>query len=124
MSDPRHALGLDVEEAVTSWLTRCGWSVLLRRARAPGGGEVDIIAIDTQDVLVAVEVRARRHARAGSASESVDGRRVIRMRRTLAAVAHTAPPHDGVRLDLVAAEPAAGARGSWRLVRTPDIGGR
>jgi putative endonuclease len=85
------------------------------------GGEVDIVALDPDRVLVAVEVRARRGARAGSAVESIDRRRVERMRRTLAALAPSAPPHAGMRLDLVAAEPSGGPPGAWRLQRMPGI---
>jgi Holliday junction resolvase-like predicted endonuclease len=120
MSDPRHALGLAVEAAVADWLTRTGWTIIARRARSAGGGEVDIIAVDAARILVAVEVRARRHQRAGSAGESVHRRRIGRMRRTLAALAASAPPHAGLRIDLVTAEPADGDR-AWVLRRTANI---
>ncbi|HET9416477.1 MAG TPA: YraN family protein [Candidatus Limnocylindria bacterium] len=121
MPDPRHALGREVEDAVAEWLTRAGWTVLARRIRSTSGGEVDIVALDPDGVLVAVEVRARRHARTGSPVESVDGRRIGRARRTLAALAASAPPHRGLRVDLVAAEPSGGRPGSWRLRRVPGI---
>jgi putative endonuclease len=121
MSDPRHTLGLAIESRVADWLRTAGWTILSRRARAPSGGEVDIVAIDTQAILVAVEVRARRTARTGSAAESVDRRRVDRLRRTLAAVAPTAPPHAGLRVDLVTAEPIPGVPARWRLRRTAGI---
>jgi putative endonuclease len=121
MPDPRHALGLEVEGAVADWLTRAGWTVLARRARSASGGEVDIVALDPDRVLVAVEVRARRHAHAGSPVESVDGHRVGRLRRTLAAMSQSAPPHVGLRVDLVAAEPAGDRSGAWRLRRVPGI---
>ena len=121
MPDPRHALGREVEDAVAEWLRRAGWTVLARRARSTSGGEVDIVALDPDGVLVAVEVRARRHTRAGSPVESVDGRRIGRLRRTLVALGPSAPPHRGLRVDLVAAEPAGGRPGSWRLRRVPGI---
>lgn len=124
MSDPRHALGLEAEGAVADWLTRAGWAVLARRARSPAGGEVDIVALDPDRVLVAVEVRARRNGRAGSAAESVDRRRIERMRTTLAALAPSAPPHGGLRIDLVTAEPVKDAWAAWRLRRTPGIEAR
>lgn len=126
MGDPRHDLGLRAEQAAAAWLERCGWSILARRQRSPHGGEVDILALDPDGVLVALEVRARRSERTGRAGESVDARRVGRMRRTLAAFAAGRPtPHQGLRIDLVTVEPAHEAlAGSWRVRRAPDIGAR
>lgn len=121
MSDPRHVLGLAVEAAVAEWLTRIGWTVVARRARSAGGGEVDIVAVDLDGILVAVEVRARRDRRTGSAEESVDRRRIVRLRRTLAALASSAPSHTGLRVDLVTAQPVQGEDGRWRLCRTAAI---
>lgn len=121
MSDPRHILGLKIEDCVADWLRDAGWKVLWRRVRAPSGGEVDIVAIDTKAILVAVEVRARRSSRTGSPAESIDRRRVDRLRRTLAAVAATAPPHAGLRVDLVSAEQVEGEPARWRLQRTAGI---
>jgi putative endonuclease len=122
MTDPRHALGLAAEEAVGQWLTGRGWRVITRRRRSPAGGEVDLVALDPAGVLVAIEVRARRTARAGSAAMSVDPRRLWRVRRTLASIASDAGErHSGLRIDLVTAEPAAD-RSGWRLVRIPGIG--
>ena len=123
MGDPRHVLGLAAEEAVAAWLTAAGWRMLARRARSAGGGEVDLVALDPGRVLVAVEVRARRTARAGPAATSVDARRVARLGRTLAALGATCgEPHRGLRIDLVTVEPAAEGVGRWRLSRLPGIG--
>lgn len=121
MSHPRHLLGLRLETTVAEWLEQTGWTIVGRRVRSVDGGEVDIVALDADGALVAVEVRARRDRRAGSPSESVDRRRIGRMRRTLAAVAGTAPPHRGLRIDLVSAEPVAGDEARWRLRRMPGI---
>ena len=122
MGDPRHALGIAAEEAAAAWLTAAGWRVIRRRARAPGGGEVDLVLVDPRGTLVAIEVRARRSARTGTAATSVDGRRVARLGRTLAAVATgSREPYVGLRIDLVTAEPE-GVQGRWRLTRTPGIG--
>ena len=122
MGDPRHTLGLAAEEAVAAWLSAAGWRVILRRARAAGGGEVDLVALDPSRTLVAVEVRARRTDRTGRAAMSVDSRRVARLGRTLAAVATTSDVgHRGLRIDLVSVEPS-GEPGRWRLTRMPGIG--
>jgi hypothetical protein len=53
----------------------------------------------------------------------VDGRRVARLRRTLATIgAVSGTPHRALRVDLVTAEPVDGDAGAWRLVRIPGIG--
>lgn len=124
MADPRHALGRAAEAAVERWLTGAGWRMLARRCRPPGGGgELDLVALDPKDVLVAIEVRARRSPRTGGAAASVDWRRVARLRRSLAAIgAASGRTHRGLRVDLVTAEPLGYDRSGWRLVRIPGIG--
>ena len=122
MGDPRHDLGLAAEAAVAAWLTGAGWQVVERRARSPTGGEVDLVALDPNRTLVAVEVRARRSRRAGEAATTVDARRVGRLGRTLASCAAGGRfPHRGLRVDLVTVEPAENP-GNWRFVRVPGIG--
>ena len=122
MGDPRHDLGLAAEEAVARWLIGAGWRIVERRARSPAGGEVDIVAIDPGRTLVAIEVRARRTRRTGEAALTVDRRRVVRLGRTLAAIAtERRHGHRAMRIDLVTVEPAGGA-GCWRLARIPGIG--
>jgi putative endonuclease len=123
MADPRHALGLAVEAAVAAWLERAGWTLVARRARSAAGGEVDIVAVDRDAFLVAVEVRGRRTARTGAAATTVDRRRVKRLRRTLASLAaSTRTPHRGLRVDLVTAEP--NPRIGERVAPQPDSGHR
>ena len=123
MGDPRHDLGVAAEELVAAWLEGAGWRLLGRRVRAAGGGEVDLVALDRDQVLVAVEVRARRTQRAGVGTESIDARRTARSGRTLAAcAARLAPGHRGLRIDLVSVVPEPGPAARWRLRRTPDIG--
>ena len=122
MGDPRHLLGLAAEDAVAAWLTAAGWRVIRRRARSAGGGEVDLVALDPGETLVAIEVRARRTGRSGPAATTVDARRVRRLGRTLAAVAaECGEPHRGLRVDLVSVEPS-GDPGRWWLTRLPGIG--
>ena len=122
MGDPRHLLGLAAEAAVAAWLTDAGWRVVERRARSPTGGEVDLVAIDPDRTLVAIEVRARRTRRTGAAAASVDARRVARLGRTLGAIAASGQhPHRALRIDLVSVEPSE-ELGQWRLARVPGIG--
>jgi putative endonuclease len=123
VTDPRHALGLAAEEATARWLAGAGWTIVGRRMRAGGGGEVDIVGVDPSRTLVAIEVRARSSVRAGAPSASVDARRVGRLARTLVAVAAGARiRHTGLRVDLVTAEPEPGSAGRWRLRRLAGIG--
>lgn len=122
MGDPRHDLGLVAEDLVARWLTDAGWSILARRWRARGRGELDLVCRDPRGFLVGVEVRGRRTARVGSAAESVDRRRIGRLRATLGAyVVATRSRWGGLRIDLVTVEPAGDPAGSWRLVRHPVI---
>jgi putative endonuclease len=122
MGDPRHDLGLAAEAAVAGWLTAAGWRVVDRRARSSTGGEVDLVAIDPDRTLVAIEVRARRSRRTGEAAVTVGARRVARLGRTLAAIgASGRHAHRALRVDLVTVEPSA-EPGSWCLVRVPGVG--
>jgi putative endonuclease len=119
MADPRHALGARAEGVVAAWLASRGWTVLARRWRCPEG-EVDLVAIDPDGVLVAVEVKLRRRGRAGEAVESVDRRRLRRLRAALGRFSAQAPrPVAGMRVDLVAVRPAE--QGQWRLTRHPAV---
>jgi putative endonuclease len=79
MGNPRHLLGLAAEDAVARWLTDAGWTIVGRRVRAGGGGEADIVALDRDRALVAVEVRARSTSRTGRAAETVDAARISRL---------------------------------------------
>lgn len=123
MGDPRHDLGILAERAVGAWLEGSGWRLLATRVRSPGGGEVDIVALDPDGILVGVEVRARRTTRTGTGTETIHARRIARSGRTLAAFATAgAIGHRGLRLDIVTVMPERGAAGRWRLRRVPDIG--
>ena len=114
MPDQRHLLGLRAEAATAGWLATRGWIVLARRWRT-GAGELDVVALDPDGVLVAVEVKLRRTERAGGAMESIDRRRIRRQRAALVAfrAEMPSPGRQGQRIDLVAVRPAADGR--WRL---------
>lgn len=123
MTDPRHATGRRAEDAVASWLEGFGWKVLATRWRCPYG-EIDLVCLDPDGTLVAIEVRARRTRRMGLAEESLDHARLGRLRRSLAAYAmQVGTPHSGRRLDLVALSPASGdPERRWRARRIRGIG--
>jgi putative endonuclease len=116
-TNARHALGERAEARVADWLSAHGWHILERRARQ-GGGELDLVAIDPAGVLVGIEVRARRSGRTGTPTETLSREGITRRRHALAAYAAHAPPHRGLRLDLVSVVPAAEG---WRLSRLAGI---
>ena len=122
MPDPRHALGERAEEAAAAWLSARGWKILARRWRCPDG-ELDIVARDPDGVLVAIEVKVRRAGRAGSPLETLDRRRLRRLRAALGRFV-SASPHsaqNGLRLDLVAVR--SDGVGRWRLSHHRGIDG-
>ena len=120
MANPRHALGLWAEASVAAWLVARGWTILARRWRCPAG-ELDLVARDPDQVIVAVEVKVRRTGRAGSGIDSVDRRRVVRLRAALGSfVAGSGhPAHQGIPIDLVSLQ--LGGDGRWRLSHHPGI---
>jgi putative endonuclease len=122
LPDPRHLLGQRAEDATAVWLTTRGWTMLARRWRCPEG-ELDLVALDPGGVLVAIEVKVRRTVRAGDPLESVDRRRVRRLRTALGRFRGTSPfpTGDGLRIDLVAVRPTADGR--WRLAHHVSIDG-
>jgi putative endonuclease len=110
--DPRHMLGQRAEQVAATWLATRGWTILARGWRC-ADGELDIVALDPDGVLVAVEVKLRRGGRAGDPLESVDRRRMGRLRMALGRYRAEAPMGDGLRIDLVALRPVH--EGGWRL---------
>ncbi len=96
------------------------WEILERRHRS-SDGEIDLVALDSRRCLVAVEVRLRRSARAGSPVESVSPRHLRRVRAALTAYARrSSVRHAGTRVDLVSLVPGA-EPGTWRMSRLPAI---
>jgi len=118
VTDPRHLLGRRGEDAVARWLAGAGWTVLARRWRCPSG-ELDLVLRDPAGALVAVEVKVRATARAGNAAESVDRRRLARLRAALATFARQdgTASVTGLRIDLVTVSLAPDGR--WRMCRLP-----
>ena len=120
MSDPRGLLGQTAEHLVSAWLTESGWTVLAQNWRCPDG-ELDLVCRDPLGALVGVEVKCRTTARTGGALESVDRRRIGRLRRSLARYASTnaAQGPGGLRIDVVTVTPGGGH--DWRLGRFDGV---
>jgi putative endonuclease len=121
--------GDTAEDTVARALEQAGWRILGRRVRV-GRLELDIVAIDPGPPaeLVVMEVRWRRSRSFGLPEETVDHRKMVRLRKAAGALASHGALPDGsrlpalpLRLDLVAAEP--GTRpGRLRLRRHRGIG--
>lgn len=82
MNPDRRAFGRIAESEAERYLRRKGYRILARNVRAPSG-ELDLVA-ETADVLVFVEVKARRTSSHGGASYAVDARKQARIVRLAA----------------------------------------
>ncbi len=125
---PTQRVGDAAEGAVADALARAGWTILGRRVRV-GRLEIDLVAVDPgpPGVLVMVEVRWRSSRAFGLPEETIDGRKVGRLRQAAGALVAAGRLPDGtplpplpVRLDVVAVEP--GPRGRARARRHPGVG--
>ncbi len=117
MAAPQQRLGRRAEEMTASWLSSRGWQVLERRWRS-ASGEIDLVCLDPDGVLVGVEVKLRRTSRSGEPEEALDARRLVRLRRALADYAAQRGVAAALRIDLVALTPAGDL---WRLSRWPGV---
>jgi len=79
VEDPRHVFGRQAESDAESLLRRKGYKILARNVRLPLG-ELDLVARDGE-VLVFVEVKARRTEAMGGAVFAVDGRKRAKLIR-------------------------------------------
>ena len=121
----------DAAEAhVAAQLVARGWVVLGRQVRA-GRSELDLVAIDPgpERFLVVVEVRWRRRRDFGLPEETLDHRKLTRLRVGLGRLLGagrlpdgTALPDLPVRLDLVVMEPPAWRGGPPRLRHHRAVG--
>ncbi len=116
-------IGDAAEQLVTDRLVAAGWRILGRQVRV-GRAELDIVAVDLAlpPRLVIVEVRARATREFGTAEETVDARKRIRLRRAAQALRAQGTLPDGtlvpplpLRLDLVVVEPPAVTGGAARV---------
>ncbi len=125
---PAQRAGDAAEDAVATALVARGWEVLGRRIRV-GRLELDLVAVDPRPppALVIVEVRWRRSRAFGLPEETVDGRKMARLRRAAATLGARGELADGtllpplpLRLDVVAVEP--GPSGALRLRHHRGVG--
>jgi len=117
------------ESLVADRLSAAGWHVLARQLHV-GRAEIDILAIDPGPplTLVVVEVRWRARRDYGLAEETVDRRKLRRLRSAAWMLRERAALPDGAaiprlatRIDLVAVEPG-GSGGSARVRHHRAVG--
>ncbi|MCB2186068.1 MAG: YraN family protein [Deltaproteobacteria bacterium] len=97
------ARGRRAEDLVRRHLEAQGWRVAAQNHRTPAG-ELDLVAWD-QEVLVFVEVKARRPRAQVGPLEAVDRRKRRRLTQAAGAyLASLAPPVPSCRFDVVAVE--------------------
>src|SRR5689334_23063290 len=96
--DPRHRFGRYGEDIAARFVAAKGYRILERNVRTPFG-EIDLICLDS-DVVVFVEVKARRGS---SGLEAVDSRKRRRLSRlALAFLARVGWLERRARFDVVA----------------------
>lgn len=96
-------LGKAGEQIAALWMRDQGCTVIDRNWQSRYG-EIDLIVLDTDRVLVFVEVKTRRSTRFGSPQEAVTSHKQTNLRRAsvqwLMDPAHRTP-HRGVRFDVI-----------------------
>lgn len=106
------------ENEVARRLTHAGWSVLGRQVHV-GRSEIDLVAVDPGPPrsLVVVEVRYRGRRDFGLPEETIDRRKLARLRTAASALRAAGRLPDGtplpalpIRVDVVAVEPGASFR--------------
>ena len=90
------------EDAAVALLRNCGYQIVGRNVRMPGG-EIDVVAKDG-DVVVFVEVKARESRRFGSALSAVDPRKRRTLRRLAGEWLQLFAPRSNARFDVVASD--------------------
>ena len=97
-------IGQEAEEAAVSHLRKLGYRIVARNIRTPEG-EIDIVARDS-DVVVFLEVKARRSHRFGSALSAVDRKKRRRIRESAANFMQFYPQGEKtiIRFDVVTIE--------------------
>jgi len=105
-------LGLAGESQAAAFLTRRGYRLLARNARADGV-ELDLV-VERAGVVIFVEVKTRRSRWLGGPELAVDARKQARLARGAAAWLRVHRPRARrARFDVIACEPEP--EGSWRI---------
>lgn len=121
MSDRRRRLGSVGEGLAAAHLEQKGYRLIGRNVRLPEG-EIDIVACDGE-VMVLVEVRARRGDLMGDGLDSIDARKAARLRMLANSYAAQSLFDGDLRVDVIAVDmDAAGKLRGLRHVQNA-VGG-
>lgn len=121
----RGRTGLAAEAVARRHLERLGWAIVASNVSV-GHGELDLIALDpdTPGTLVVVEVRGGRTRRFGAPEESVDARKLARLRSAVWGLlrsdwlaAHGLGRPRMVRIDVIAVDLAPGIEPDGHALR-------
>ncbi|HEY5426465.1 MAG TPA: YraN family protein [Candidatus Tumulicola sp.] len=94
------AKGRAGEDLAAEFLEECGYRIVARNVRLPGG-EIDAVALDGS-TLVIVEVKRRDSRGFGTALSAVGARKRATLRRIAADYAQIVAPTAKIRFDVVA----------------------
>ncbi len=107
MSGGRQALGRWGEDLASNYLASRGFAILDRNVRTPYG-ELDLVAMDG-DVIVFIEVKARRSRAFGWPEEAVTSRKREKLRAAAGIYMQDHPALDGIcRFDVIAVDASQG----------------
>jgi putative endonuclease len=108
----RGRTGIAAEGTARRYLEAAGWTILGANVLV-GRGELDLVALDPAEpgTLVVVEVRGARSGRFGSPEESVDPRKLARLRAAVGSLVASGWPADhgvgrwrSLRIDVIAVD--------------------
>ena len=91
--------GREGEDRASNYLAACGYRVLARNVRLPGG-EIDAVCLDGP-TLVIVAVKRRDSRKFGPALQAVDARKRAKLRSIAADYAQIVAPSAKIRFDVV-----------------------
>lgn len=101
MAEKSKRLGERGEDAAAAFLERAGMEIVERNWRVPTGGEVDIVALDGEEVVL-VEVKTRKSTAKGSPEEAVTVAKQRRYKRLAKAYqAHMGTVEVPLRFDVI-----------------------
>lgn len=94
--------GQQAEQEAKHWLIRHQHRILFENFHCKGG-EIDLIALDADDTLVFIEVKARKNRDFGHAAEFVDARKQARLTRCAQVflLKHHSYQHHAMRFDVL-----------------------
>jgi putative endonuclease len=99
VKESAHAFGVAGEDLAAGYLRSLGFTIVRRNLRGPSG-EIDIVAMEGE-VVVFVEVKARRNRAFGSAVAAVGARKRRRMRAAAADYLQFFAPNAHARFDVL-----------------------